>query len=205
MTIFAEMRRTTARLLYGLCLVLLMLGCKKNEYEGCDDPAALNYDPAGKGNRILCRYPMELNQSILNNARKLKGEERRGCSTNTTDQLRACFTEIDKYVSADSSLRKHYVNYQPITAPIQPGILVTQHLYHARTKKLLSVYGMYKQPAGYFTEGGDWEYLILDPATVNDTTRKNGILPATGVLRGKLAQCAVCHRRGANNYLFNQY
>jgi hypothetical protein len=205
MPIFAEMKRMIARLLFGLWLVFLMLGCKKNEYYGCDDPSALNYDPTGKAKRELCRYPMELTQNILNNTRKQRGDDRRGCSTNTTDRLRACFAETDKNVSADSSLRKHYVNYVPISAPIQPGIMVTQHLYHARTKKLVSVYGMFKQPTGYFPEGGDWEYVILDPATVKDSTRKNGILPPTGILRGKLAQCAICHRRGANNYLFNQY
>jgi hypothetical protein len=48
---------------------------------------------------------------------------------------------------------------------------------------------MTKRDAGFYPEGGDWEYLVLD---------------AEGHLedRGKLALCARCHAEGNGDWAF---
>jgi len=139
----------------------------------------------------------------LDNTRNLKMAGKSGCTNNTLDLLPACFAASDKNASSDTSYRNTYVNFSPIQKPIQAGVFVAQHVYTPKGK-LVGVYAMYKQPSKYFTEGGDFEYMIIDPKTVSDSVR-NGKLPEVGIKRGKLKDCALCHARAKNGFLFNEY
>ena len=189
--------------LYILC-TLMVFGCKKPEaYRGCTDPYALNYDPNASETKELCSYPLTLKQSVLDMSRNLKMEGKSGCTIKTSDLLPACFAVSDKNASSDSSYRKTYVNMSPIQKPIQAGVFIAQHVFTPKGK-LVGIYAMYKQPTKYFPEGGDFEYLIIDPETASDTVR-NGVLPEIGVKRGKLKDCALCHARAKNAFLFNDF
>ena len=48
---------------------------------------------------------------------------------------------------------------------------------------------MVKRAPGFYPEGGDWEYLIVDP---------NGSIER----RGKLPLCARCHAESPHNFIF---
>jgi hypothetical protein len=51
------------------------------------------------------------------------------------------------------------------------------------------VFAMVKHEAGFFREGGDWEYVVTDPeGRIED--------------RGPLPTCARCHAEGAADWVF---
>jgi hypothetical protein len=53
------------------------------------------------------------------------------------------------------------------------------------------IFAMIKRDAGFFPEGGDWEYVVLDAeAHLED--------------RGKLTLCARCHAEGNADWAFGQ-
>jgi hypothetical protein len=48
---------------------------------------------------------------------------------------------------------------------------------------------MVKHPPGFDPEGGDWEYLIVEPS-------------GSIVRRGKIPLCARCHAEAPHNFIF---
>ena len=72
---------------------------------------------------------------------------------------------------------------------------------------LLVTFAMAKREAGYFTDGGDWEYVMMPNDGSNDYgDNPNGLLPPTSAtdMRGQLPGCAGCHSQAGNDYLFSQ-
>jgi hypothetical protein len=69
---------------------------------------------------------------------------------------------------------------------------------------LLVTFAMAKRETGYFTEGGDWEYVMMpNDGSTNYGTNPNGMLPIEGSeMRGQLANCASCHAKAADDFLF---
>jgi len=73
------------------------------------------------------------------------------------------------------------------------------------SKGMLQVtFAMAKREAGYYPEGGDWEYVMMPNNTGNDfNTQPNGALPdaSNTDMRGKLAMCVACHT-AQSDFLF---
>ena len=70
---------------------------------------------------------------------------------------------------------------------------------------LLVTFAMVKRESGYFSDGGDWEYIMMPNDGSNDYgTNPNGTLPPTSAtdMRGQLANCASCHAQAGNDFLF---
>ena len=73
--------------------------------------------------------------------------------------------------------------------------------------ELLVTFAMAKREAGYFPDGGDWEYVMMPNDGSNDYSENpNGMLPDASAtdMRGQLASCAGCHAKASNDYLFSQ-
>lgn len=80
--------------------------------------------------------------------------------------------------------------------PMAPGTVVVKEKYKdASAEGPLHEYAlMIKREAGYYPEGGDWEYAYVDQ------------LPERRVSRGRLTQCSRCHAlTKEKDYLFRSY
>lgn len=72
---------------------------------------------------------------------------------------------------------------------------------------LLVTFAMAKREAGYFTDGGDWEYVMMPNDGFNDyNANPNGTLPSISAIemRGQLVSCAGCHSKAGSDYLFSE-
>ena len=91
-------------------------------------------------------------------------------------------------VSTNETASQAYANLAASTKFVVGSLLVKRH---ASTKAAAPVttFAMVKRDAGFFPEGGDWEYVVLD---------------AEGRLeeRGKLAPCARCHAEATGDWVF---
>ena len=91
-------------------------------------------------------------------------------------------------VSVNEMASKAYANLTASTKFAVGSLLVKKH---GSTKNAApaTTFAMVKRDTGFFPEGGDWEYVVLD---------------AEGRLedRGKLAPCARCHAEGNGDWVF---
>ena len=73
--------------------------------------------------------------------------------------------------------------------PMAPGAVVVASLRSDLGAEVTSHYVMEKRAAGYFPDGGDWAYFVVDP---------------TGKVEagGKLKLCARCHAEAPREHLF---
>jgi len=91
-------------------------------------------------------------------------------------------------VSVNEPAQKLYVDLTPATRFGVGSVLVKKH---ASTSSSAPgpTFAMAKRDPGFFPEGGDWEYIVLDAeGRVED--------------RGKLAACARCHAEGNADWVF---
>jgi hypothetical protein len=91
-------------------------------------------------------------------------------------------------VSVNDAARPSYANVVGSTRFAEGSLLVKRHVA-ATTSAPGPTFAMAKRAPGFFTEGGDWEYIALD---------------ADGRLqeRGKLASCARCHAEANADNVF---
>lgn len=72
---------------------------------------------------------------------------------------------------------------------LPPGAVLVEAHYRAGSAEPVVLFAMAKQPPGFDPEGGDWEYLIIEPGgLVNE--------------RGRLPLCARCHAEAPHDHLF---
>ncbi|MBL6964079.1 MAG: hypothetical protein ISR55_09650 [Bacteroidetes bacterium] len=109
---------------------------------------------------------------------------------------------------ADSTFRDIYTNLANKADAVEKGTIITKHTFGMDSSgvrtNLNVTFAMIKREAGYFADGGDWEYVMMPfDAGVNYTTFPNGVLPDTSsAMRGKLANCAACHAAAGTDYIF---
>jgi hypothetical protein len=109
--------------------------------------------------------------------------------------------------SGDSTTLRDIYDDRITSSAIAPGMVVAKRIYskNASGQKdtLQKIYIMFKQPSGYYPEGGDWEYAEIPAnSSTNYTTNPNGLLSGAAQ-RGKLSTCASCHKNAAgNDFLF---
>jgi hypothetical protein len=91
-------------------------------------------------------------------------------------------------VSTNEAALQAYANLAASTRFAVGTLLVKRH---ASTKDAgpATIFAMVKRDAGFFPQGGDWEYVVLDAA---------GRLEE----RGKLAPCARCHAEANADWVF---
>jgi hypothetical protein len=113
-------------------------------------------------------------------------------------------------VSADSTIREIYASIPDLTGSIPVGTIVTKNTYKknadgSKSDQIYVSFAMVKQEAGYYTDGGDWEYIkIAYDGTVDYNTHPFGVLPAEGSSsRGQLSSCMGCHASASgSDFLF---
>jgi mono/diheme cytochrome c family protein len=112
-------------------------------------------------------------------------------------------------LTSDDTFRDVYSNWASNTQTIEPGSIIIKHTYLKKedgTKGDLAVtFAMVKREAGFWPEGGDWEYIMMPNDGSNDySAHPNGTLPPEGAAsRGMLANCQGCHAAApGNNFLF---
>jgi hypothetical protein len=74
-------------------------------------------------------------------------------------------------------------------APMKEGALLIESLSNERGGAPSLQYGMRKREPGYFPDGGDWEYVVIDAQGKVDAS-------------GKLPLCARCHAEAQREHLF---
>lgn len=96
---------------------------------------------------------------------------------------------------------------QPIANDIEPGTIITKRTYKRNTDgsngDLLATFAMVKREAGFWAEGGDWEYFKMPfNASTDYSAEPNGNL-AGAEASGKLDGCKGCHTNApGGNFLF---
>jgi hypothetical protein len=71
------------------------------------------------------------------------------------------------------------------------SLLVESHVQR-HSGASLGMFAMRKREPGFFTAGGDWEYLAIE---------RDGLIVASG----KLDACARCHADAAAGFVFPRY
>lgn len=112
-------------------------------------------------------------------------------------------------VSPDSTIRDIYSSNSSLSDDIEVGSIFTKHTYlkneDGSNGNLAVTFAMIKHEAGYYPDGGDWEYVLMpNDGSNNYDENPNGKLPPESAtsMRGELANCASCHSAGGDNYLF---
>lgn len=96
---------------------------------------------------------------------------------------------------------------QPLASAIVPGTIITKRTYKRNTDgsngDLLATFAMVKREAGFWAEGGDWEYFKMPfNASTDYSAQPNGNL-AGAEASGKLDGCKGCHTNApGGNLLF---
>jgi hypothetical protein len=72
---------------------------------------------------------------------------------------------------------------------LEPGATLVQRLSPRGSPAPTAYFVMVKRPAGYDSDGDDWEYLVVDPAGRIEQ-------------RGRLPLCARCHADAPHDHLF---
>lgn len=112
-------------------------------------------------------------------------------------------------ISADSTMRVVHAS-SDLKGSLPIGTIVAKNTFHRgidgnASDQLYVSFAMVKREAGYYTEGGDWEYIMMpNDGSTDYTTHPNGMLPVADTdRRGKLSSCASCHSgAGGGDYLF---
>ena len=103
----------------------------------------------------------------------------------------------------DGSFRTVMANFNQ-TPNVPVGSILVKRVYKKTDKgkrgELVNMGAMIKHPAGYFPEGGDFEYMLIDPSSITDE-HPNGQLNAA-TFRGKKSECGDCHFRAGKDYVF---
>jgi hypothetical protein len=73
--------------------------------------------------------------------------------------------------------------------PLDPGAILVEAHFAPGASDPSVLFAMAKRAPGFDPEGGDWEYLIVEPS-------------GTIVRRGKLPLCARCHAEAPHNFIF---
>ncbi len=86
---------------------------------------------------------------------------------------------------------------QALADDIKPGTIITKRTYKRNTdgsnSDLLATFAMVKREAGYWAEGGDWEYFRMPfNASTDYSAQPNGSLAGADA-SGKLEGCKGCH------------
>jgi hypothetical protein len=90
-------------------------------------------------------------------------------------------------VRVNDTLAEAYRTLGPTSTIPEGSIALEQH--HEANGGNEAVYAMQKRAAGFDTQGGDWEYLVLDPGGQIRT-------------RGALPFCSRCHSDAPSDHLF---
>jgi hypothetical protein len=112
--------------------------------------------------------------------------------------------------SADSTIRLVYASISSLDGDIPVGTIVAKNTYKRgadgnKTDELFVSFAMVKREAGYNTEGGDFEYIMIPyNETVDYSAHPYGILPDKNTDGwGKLEMCMGCHlAAGGSDFLF---
>ncbi len=89
-------------------------------------------------------------------------------------------------------------------------IMVRRSYYYPWATKrdsLLNVVVMIKREAGYYPQGGDWEYMDIKYNSNTDYIQNpNGMLieSSDNITRGKITKCANCHAITGGDFLFHR-
>lgn len=72
---------------------------------------------------------------------------------------------------------------------LAPGSVLAEPHYRPGSSDIVALFVMAKKPPGFDPDGGDWEYIIVEP---------------TGVIsqRGRIELCARCHAEAPNDHVF---
>jgi len=198
-------------------LLFSFLGCEKEEKEGCTRSTALNYDKDAKKDNGSCVDFINLDQSLLDitNVSHLEPHtgilvtNQDGGPVDTFKTIHGGTNTSDVY-DANNSVRYIYASIDLKTETPKPGDIVLKKTYKkdpntgkADFNQLRGVTVLHKQSKGYWANGGDWEYIVIDKATITDKN-PNGILPPVSntEMRGKINMCIGCHKSGGADYLF---
>jgi hypothetical protein len=90
-------------------------------------------------------------------------------------------------VRVNETLAETYRVLGPTSTIAEGSVAIEQH--HDASGGGEALYGMQKRAAGFDPQGGDWEYLVLDPSGQIRT-------------RGALPFCARCHAEAPTDHLF---
>lgn len=102
-------------------------------------------------------------------------------------------------LDGSATVRDVFSSNMSATDNIEPGAIKVKKVYMADengekiSDSLQVIYAAFKRESGYYPEGVDWEYIVIDPSTVSEAN-PNGLLPAPDSdNRGKIQKCGSCH------------
>ena len=118
--------------------------------------------------------------------------------------------------SADTLTKKHKLRdlFENISLDqhVSVGTIMVRRAYyypwtHYKRDSLINTLVMVKREAGYYPEGGDWEYIDIKYNKNTDyVVNPNGMLISLSdnIIRGKIPKCANCHALAGSSFLFHR-
>ena len=187
-------------------LLAALTGCARR---GCTDERSVNFDAEAQVDDGSCVQPFALSQAQLN------AISTRVAANVTGNTLGGTFTV--PHILTDGSLTSTLETYRDIYStrttltPPGPegypvGTVYVKRMHDRNT--VTGAYGarrntyiMVKQYAGYYPEGGDWQYYAI-PQNLPDTSNVNATFPNGWLVRaafaGKVDLCSSCHAKAPN-------
>lgn len=183
--------------IFALMLASLCLATGCSEKEGCTDSIAANYDPdAGKDNGS-CTY--ELTNDLLNSTPEVWAANISGLHLGNPDVATPGDSTNIRDVTGNKALAGFDFNN------VKPGTVLIRNVYANDNGQKGALKGrtfMFKREAGYYPDGGDWEYVRIPyNAAIDYTKYPNGDL-AFATERGQITSCAGCHLSAQHSFIF---
>jgi hypothetical protein len=203
------MKRSPKLLLFLMLAITAWAGwsCGDDPVKGCTDKNGLNYNPNATQDNGACYYPRELTQKELDASGTFPVDSVYGTTKDANGQS-VPYSHIESITDPSLSFRI-ISRSNPKTEKVNPGLVSVLKVYRRNPiggtfdRKVLAVYAIHKQVNGYYSEGRDWEYIEIDPATVS-SKNPNGVLPdKNSINRGKLGKCSSCHNRSDDGLFTN--
>lgn len=183
---------------------LLLVACEPEP--GCTNPGSLNFNAEAGIDDGSCFDSLTLSQEELNTVLDTFAVDLTGTAATPDAIPHILAGEGAEIVDPDSTFRDVFTNYlragdpSYLTTSIPVGTIFVKRIFlrnpDGSKGARRNTYIMYKQPEGYYPEGGDWEYIAIPwiSGSPNPPGFENGVLGAA-LLRGKVALCATCHAK----------
>ena len=208
----------TKKLLIGTILIgsiIFMSSCADDEEKmpiptvfGCMDPSSLNYNSQATSDDGSCKYPVNVTQANVNSSTNALALFATGLAFAVSIGHNGMMPDAGN----GTTFRSTFTTLVGLGKPIVPGTVFTKKAYHniaGAIDTLQAFFGMVKREAGYWPDGGDFEYWMTpyDKTMVDTLQMPMGMLPANvdNMMRGKIMMCAGCHAdpSAGGNFIFS--